>query len=186
MTFTHSLYFELTSFVAAGGASVVAQFDELVIRSCDSKQTITVTVSVTEINGAAIHSYLQHTWYNRSKCNLYCWRFSRTTRPWVLERAVSAASSRQLYRLVQLPQPQESQKSWMNKPDSRTAFRGPSTCKTEAFINQFYSIFFCTEISQGQSEIKILVRTHRQQFTLHLFLLHHSTKTHRRSRRFER
>jgi len=132
----------------------VVQFDELVIRSCDCKQTNRITVFATEVRGAASHSYLQHTWYNCRKCHLYCRQFSGTTRPWVLARAVSASLSRQLYGLVQLPQPQESQKSWMNKRDSWTAFMHPNTCKTEAFINYFYSVFIRTEISQGKIKKK--------------------------------
>jgi hypothetical protein len=43
------------------GANSVAQFDEHVILSCDCKQNNTVTFFVTEVYGAAIHSYFQYT-----------------------------------------------------------------------------------------------------------------------------
>jgi len=133
------------------------KFDELVIRSWHCKQTNRVTVFATEVRGAAVHScvfaintpdtiVITATWTVGDSLELQ--------QRCVGTRAASAAFSWKIDRLVQLPQPQESQITWTNKQDLWIPSLQPNTCQTESFTDYIYSVFICTEISQVQSNRK--------------------------------
>jgi hypothetical protein len=154
-------------------ASALAQFDELLILSCDCKQTNRVTAFVTELCGAAIH-YCVFTIYTPNKtviiaaCTVGKSLELRDPGFWHLQfLQLSPDSSTALYNYHILRNIRNPERI-SNIPEQHSCRQ--ITAKQNPFKITSTTFSFAQKSVKAKVKNKRLVRTHRQKFTVHLFL----------------